>query len=595
MAARQHANADGTGLRRRYPFTRLILANIYDLGLLIRDARLTLAAFGLVMLAGTLYEHSGINHPGQSLSWQAAVYDTLQLLIFQTSEAFPRDVLGQVLFFLIPLLGVGLIVQSVLSFGRRVLDKGSRREAWQVALASTYRNHIIVCGLGRVGLRVVTRLIEAGYEPVIVEQDWGSQFVARALNMCIPVIVGDGREVTTLLQAGLRRAQAVIADINGDQRNIEIALAARTVRPQMRVVLRAFSEELDSHLERIFGPDSAFSQSALAAPTIAAAAISREIGYAVPVGASLLAVSELVVPAGAAPTLVDALERTHSVRVVTHQDAQRRAVRGKAADELRPGDRLTLIATLAALEDVRVRHLPAGGPVLPQHPSAEMDRVIICGLGKVGYRVVERLYALTPRPRIVVVHLGDDSASFIHRLAGMDDLTIFTGDASDPDVLRQAGIERAYSVAAVTSNDLVNLRIGLTARKLRSDVHLVVRVFTDALAEELNDVFEIHTTYSTSNLASPTLAAAAILGGEGVSRAFVAGGQIYTSDEWTAGHGGKLSGLSVAAIRRQRRALVVALRRGGTTQLVPPLDATIQEGDEVTLLATTDALAQLRA
>ena len=594
MVARQ-TSAAGVGARRRYPFTRLVRANVYDLGLLIRDARLTLFAFGLVMLAGTLYEHSGINHPGQSSSWQEAVYNTLQLLIFQTNEPFPRDPLGQVLFFLIPLLGLGLIVQSVLSFGRRVLDKSSRREAWQVALASTYRSHVIVCGLGRVGLRVVTRLIEAGYEPVIVEQNWGSQFVARALQMSIPVIVGDAREVTTLVQAGLRRAQAVIADINGDQRNIEIALAARTVRPQIRVVLRAFSEELDSNLERIFGPDSAFSQSALAAPTIAAAAISREINYAVPVGADLLAVSELVVPAGAKATSVSELERTHAVRVVTHQDASDRPARGKAATELRPGDSLTLIGTLDALEDVRVRHLPEGGPVPLQHPSAELDSIIICGLGKVGYRVVERLYALTPRPRIVIVHLGDDGTSFVHRLAGMDELTIVTGDASDPDVLRQAEIARAFSVAAVTSNDLVNLQVGLTARKLRPDVHLVVRVFSDALAEELNDVFEIHTTYSTSNLASPTLAAAAILGGEGVSRAFVAGGQIYSSDEWTAARGGKISGLSVAEIRRQRAALVLALRRGGATQLVPPLDATIEAGDEVTLLASTDALARLRA
>jgi Trk K+ transport system NAD-binding subunit len=292
---------------------------------------------------------------------------------------------------------------------------------------------------------------------------------------------------------------------------------------------------------------------------------------------------------------VDALERSHSVRVVTHQDAQQRPARGKAAAALRPGDRLTLIGTLDALEDVRVRHLPAGTPVPPQHPSAELDSIIICGLGKVGYRVVERLYALTPRPRIVVVHLGDDGTSFIQRLAGMQDLTIITGDASDPDVLTQAGISRAYSVAAVTSNDLVNLRIGLSARKLRADVHLVVRVFSDALAEELNDVFEIHTTYSTSNLASPTLAAAAILGGEGVSRAFVAGGQIYSSDEWTAVSGGKISGQTVAAIRQRRQALVVALHRGGTLIPVPPLDTTIQDGDEVTLLASTGALAKLRA
>src|SRR5260221_2916283 len=529
--------------KRRYPFWRLMRANIYDLGLLIRDSRLTLIAFGLVMLAGTLYEQSGNNHNHQPLSWQQAVYNTLQLLIFQTNEQFPHDALGQILFFLVPLWGLGLIVQSVLSFGRRVLDKGTRREAWQVALASTYHNHVIVCGLGRIGLRVVTRLIEAGYSPVVVEQNWNSRFVPRTLSLSVPVISGDAREAATLLQAGLRSAQAVIADINGDQLNIEIALTARTVRPDVRVVLRAFNEELDENLERIFGPDSAFSHSALAAPTIAAATVSREINYALPVDGTLVGLTELVVaPECQLSGTIHDLEATSSVRVLVHQDAGGRPTRGKAATAVGRGDRLTLLGTLDALERVRLRNQPTNEPSPLQHPTEEYDRVIVCGLGKVGYRVVERLYRLSPRPQIVVVYLRDDATSFLQHLAGMDDLILVKGDASDPEVLKQAGIDRAFTVAAVTSLDLTNLQIGLAARKLRKDVHLVVRVFSDALAEELNHVFEIHTTFSTSNLASPTLAAAAILGGEGVSRAFVAGGQIYSSDEWTAAPGGKLSG-----------------------------------------------------
>ena len=64
-------------------------------------------------------------------------------MTLQSDLAFPRgDLLGELIFFLTPLLGLALIFQSVLNFGRLLLDKGSRREAWQVALASTYRNHV---------------------------------------------------------------------------------------------------------------------------------------------------------------------------------------------------------------------------------------------------------------------------------------------------------------------------------------------------------------------------------------------------------------------------------------------------------------------
>ena len=89
----------------------------------------------------------------------------ITLLLTIGSLPLPTSLLGTLLFFLIPLLGLALIFQSVLNFGRLLLDKSSRREAWQVALAATYRDHIIVCGLGRVSLRVVIQLLESGYEP----------------------------------------------------------------------------------------------------------------------------------------------------------------------------------------------------------------------------------------------------------------------------------------------------------------------------------------------------------------------------------------------------------------------------------------------
>lgn len=223
--------------------------------------------------------------------------------------------------------------------------------------------------------------------------------------------------------------------------------------------------------------------------------------------------------------------------------------------------------------------------------------MIVCGLGKVGYRVVQRLARLTPRPDIVAVHLpGGDDASFAQRIADLPGVRMVEGDARDVEVLERAGLDHAYSVAAVTSDDLTNLEIGLASRGRRSDVHLVLRVFSDALADELNTAFTIRTTYSTSNLASPTLAAAAILQGlqdGGVSRAFTAAGQIFSSDEFTALPGGVLSGLTVEQVRLKHGILVVALARDGRQLLLPPLDTIVQPGDKGTLVARLEALERL--
>ncbi|HEY7339757.1 MAG TPA: NAD-binding protein [Ktedonobacterales bacterium] len=579
-------------IRQRRGFWRLLRANLYDLALLLRQSWFTLTLFGVVMVVGAGYEFQH-GHPAVT----SALYNTLQLLIFQSSEPFPGDVVGQLLFFLLPLLGLLVIVQSALNFGRRVLDKGSRQEAWQVSLATTFSNHVIVCGLGRIGLRVVTRLIEAGYEVVVVEQSFQSRYVARALGMHVPVIVGDASEALALRQAGLTRARAVIADINNDQLNIEIALAARSLRPGIRVILRAFNEDLDRNLEKIFGPDSAFSHSALAAPTLAAAAISREISYALPISNDLIGVVKLTIAKGSQLSgSVRDFEASSGVLVLDQRSSAGRRQDVRPDSVVHTGDHVTFIGALPALEATRLRNVVGADPLPPQHPTSDHNIVIVCGIGKVGYRVVERLAGLRTPPEIVAISLPGDDSAFLRRVSSLPGVTIVPGDARDPAILSQAGLDHAYSVVAATSDDLTNLQIGLAARGIRPDVHLVVRVFSDALADELNLAFAIRTTYSTSNLASPTLAAAAVLHGlddGGVNRAFTATGRIFSSDEFTALPKGLLNGLTVEQIRARHRLLILSLDRDGGPILLPPPATTIHASDTGTLVAPLEAIEAL--
>jgi Trk K+ transport system NAD-binding subunit len=587
----------------------MVRANLYDLRLLVGQSRGVLLLFGVVVLIGMLNTHTHTLHDQASRAyqpgWVESLYLTLQLLVFQSSQPFPADPLGEVLFFLLPVLGLLVLVQSVLNFGRRVLDKGTRQQAWQVALASTFRDHIVVCGLGRLGLRVTTRLIQAGYEVVVVERDFQSRFVARALAMKVPVIAGDARETLTLRQAGVSRARGLIADVNGDQTNIEIALAARATQPDIRLAVRAFSEELDSELDQIFGADSAFSHSALAAPTIAAAAMSREIVYAIPAGRALVGITEATVAPGLQldGMSVHDLEAASSVRLLDHLDRRGNPARRGARASLRAGDQVTLLGTLGALEEVRARNgwrqVIGERVVTAQHPTAERSRVIVCGLGKVGYRVVQLLSELEPVPEgftIAVVYRQDTGQTFLDHVRGLPRVTLVEGDATEAETLQRAGLSQAYSVVAATSVDLTNLQVALAARHVRPDVHVVVRVFSDALAEELNSVYEIHTSYSTSNLASPTLAAAAILkgvAGGGVDRAFTVDGSIFSSDEFDAVPEGMLAGRTVEQIRSQRGILVLSIERDGQHVLLPAPDVQVVPGARGIVVAPLKALEKL--
>lgn len=590
--------------RRSYPLWRLVLANARDTLLLIRQAWFPLLCLLLVLSVGTAYlqlvyfpQRCG---PGAFCAHDPilALYETLQLLIFQSSLEFPTDPLGRLLFFGIPLLGLFFLLQSVVDFGRLLFDKGARREGWQNALASTFSDHIVVSGIGRVGYRVVLQLLDAGHEVVAVEIDWASEFVPTLLRLKVPVIAGDGRDPDVLRQAGLGRARGLIATIDDDLKNIEIALTARRRRASLPTVLRIYNRALDTNLERSFGRNSAFSSSSLAAPTFAAAAISRSIVHVLSPPEGLLGLSEVTVASESKISgFAQALEERYSVRVLRHRDANGRERRRGFLSKLEAGDLVLLLGTLDALERVRLDNL-AGSKLnflslsLPQRPTAQLDTVILCGLGRVGFAVTRLLVRSPLRPQLVMICTPETPARAVEELEEQG-VRVLRGDPREPSVLEEAGIRRAYAVAALFGDDLTNLQIGLAARGLRPDIHLVLRVFSDVLAERLSTLFGINTAYSTSSLAAPTLAAAAVL--REVDHAFDVGERLFGTETVTIRAGGPLAGRSVATIREQTGVLAIVVRRGAETYTLPVHELTFEPGDEAVLLADLQALARLRS
>lgn len=502
-----------------------------------------------------------------------AIYETLRLFTFQTSLPFPRgDGLGEVIFFVTPLLGLALIFQGVLNLGRLLLDKSSRREIWQVALASTHRDHVIVCGLGRVGFRVVTQLLEAGYDPVVIDVDWNTEFAAGVMARGVPLVLGDAREAAVLRQARIARARAIVCAVNNDLLNTEIGLTARAIAPNVRVVLRIFNEDLDRSLERTLSQTAAFSASGIAAPTIAAAAVSREVDYVIPVDHTLLGITQLVnVPH-------DALAGNEQIRLI---------------DQVAATGRTIVLGRLPALEALRLQQRSGAIHTPLQRPSAQFDTVIVCGMGKVGMRVVHQLMQMQPRPRIVGVRLPGENIALAPKTLPLDDVTIVEGDARNPDVLERAGLARAYSVAAVTSDDLINLQVGLAARRLRPEVHLVLRTFSDVLADRLSEMFGIRTTYSTSALAGPTLAAASLI--DGVRYAFYAGTQLFTVSNCVVTAAHLLAGKTVGQVLAAQLLIVLGIQRPlvDSVEVLPAHTTLIQAGDALTLLGPIEAIQQI--
>lgn len=579
--------------RSRYPLWRIFLAGLWDLRILVTDSWPLLVGFCLSTIAGTLYflyryhDYAASHIP--PFTFLTALFETIRMLVFQSTLPLPqKDILGQVLFFLMPLLGLTIVFQGVLNFGRLLLDKASRMEGWQVSLARTYRNHVIIVGLGRVSYRVMIELLEAGCEVVVIEETWNSRFVKTALRLKVPVVVGDARDTEVLQQAGLSRARGLFAGVNDDLLNITAGLAARRLRPDIYLSLRIFNDELDTNLERGLGGNTAFSSSALAAPTLAAAAVSPAIVRSLLLPGKSLGMEEMRVDkACELRCFVPRLEDTFDVRVLRCLGEDGNLLEGKSSREIRPGISLLVAGPLEALEKVRLTLQPdnAAGLLsrLNQEEANRQDlSIIVCGMGKVGYRVVKALHALTPRPAITIVCQPDTRDDFLAEFEALGTRIVY-GDARRSEVLRQAGIEGAYSVTAVTSDDLLNLQVGLSAHRLKPDVQVVLRVFSDVLAERMADIFGIHSAFSPSALAAPALAAATL--SRGVEDAVLIDGRLHALTRLTVQAADEYAGRIVSRIQDQTRLFIIEVWRGETRVDPLTLETRIEPGDTLVALA----------
>jgi Trk K+ transport system NAD-binding subunit len=598
--------------RRRRPFWRLAAASIYDLFLLMREARVVLVGFALLAAINAsylifYYDYAAADVPPFSVL--SALYETMRMMSLETDLPIPEDDLwGDLLFFLTPLLGLALVFQGILNFGRFIIDKGSRLEGWQISLARTYRGHVVVCGLGSVTYRVIRELLETGYGVVAIERDWASEFLTPTLALGVPVIHGDARNSEVLHNAGITRARSLIAGLNDDLANVEIGLAARRVRAEIPVILRIFTEELDVNLEQTFGHNSVFSASALAAPTLAAAALGRSIAHVLPLPPQFgfadgvprfLGVLQLTItPASAFVGPLRQIEDRFEVRALLHMkggptqaNGERR--RGDGA-RLEAGDIVALLGPIDQLEQARqLNHgFGQGQEVAMRSFNESYNTVIVCGLGKIGYRVIRSLDLMRPRPQIALIYRDDDTDREL--IEEVRDLVaeFYQGDARLMAMLRQARLERACAVVAVTSDDLTNLQIGLAARRLAPDMDLVLRVYNEDLAERLELLFGIHTTFSVAALAAPTLSAAAIA--PGVDYAIEVATQIYSTLTLRVHLAAGQPGPSVSTLREQEHMLVLALRRADQN-LPVSLDTVLEDHDELAVLVAIGRLERLRA
>lgn len=251
------------------------------------------AGLALTVAVATVIERLfGAPPGGEPPGWAEAAFIVWGLLLGEIGGELPAEPLGRAASYLLPLIGVFFLAEGVIKLGLVVFNKDEQSEAWVSILANESRQHVVVCGLGTVGFRIVEELLALGEQVFVIERKGDGDYVALARALGAEVLIGDARTENLLRSMNVGRARSVIVATNDDLANLEIAMDVREQFPEVPIVLRLYDQRLAKRVGDSLKIQLSVSTSKLAAPLFASAAIDPAVVGTHRVGEKLMVVVE---------------------------------------------------------------------------------------------------------------------------------------------------------------------------------------------------------------------------------------------------------------------------------------------------------------
>ena len=236
----------------------------------------------------------------EPLSLARGLYIAYALVFMEHLLPFPEHWLLRVFYFLLPPLGLAVVLDGIVQYSLHLLRRDALSPAWNRAMATSLDQHVILCGLGKAGFRTLQVLLELGEQVCVLEKDASSPHLAWARQRGVPCVIATGRHEGVFDELNVRNAKSIILATDDDLANIEMALDARRARPDIHVVLRVWDQELAAGIRESFDIPVALSSTALAAPLFATSSADPSIIHAFELGDRLLVVARILVEAGSA-------------------------------------------------------------------------------------------------------------------------------------------------------------------------------------------------------------------------------------------------------------------------------------------------------
>ncbi len=212
----------------------------------LRRLRVGIIVLSITLVVGTagfhVFEHWPI--------FQSFYVALLVVATLGFGELQPQSFGGQILTLMLISAGVGTLYYLVGIIAELAIEGqlGFRQERRMQQQINRLRDHVIVCGYGRVGQQVVAELQREGQPFVVVEinPERGESLAERG----VLVATGDASEDRVLRSVGIEHARSLIVCSGNDAINVFITLSARAINETLFIAARAIREEDEPKLLR---------------------------------------------------------------------------------------------------------------------------------------------------------------------------------------------------------------------------------------------------------------------------------------------------------------------------------------------------------
>ena len=221
--------------------------------------------------------------------------------------------------------------------------------------------------------------------------------------------------------------------------------------------------------------------------------------------------------------------------------------------------------------------------------STYRNHFIVFGAGHVGLRVVRILISMD----LEVVVIDNDPDPGLADTLKEWHVPLLVGEGRSAITLERAGLRHANSFVVCTGNDHVNLEAVMKVRDLNPDIRIVVRVWDDTFARQMQTFMNVQTVLSSSDLAAPAFAGAAM--GIEITQTLKVGGMDYSTIRLTIIEGSFMEGHTIGELQTENDMDIVLYCRGEHTEVQPPRDINVKVGDILVIFAEHERVINVAA